>query len=73
MIDQYFAADLEFRNHSVAKNYSLDQIKMSVLEVHKKFNLSVDGDRVFKLVAAIILQVLVTSVLAFGGGLFWVE
>ena len=37
MIDQYFAADLEFRNHSVAKNYSLDQIKMSVLEVHKKY------------------------------------
>ena len=37
MIDQYFAADLEFRYHSVAKNYSLDQIKMSVLEVHKKY------------------------------------
>jgi limonene-1,2-epoxide hydrolase len=37
MIDQYFASDLKFRNHSVAKNYSLDQIKMSVLEVHKKY------------------------------------
>ena len=37
MLDQYFAADLEFRNHSVAKNYSLQQIKMSVLEVHKKY------------------------------------
>lgn len=37
MIDQYFAADLEFRNHSVAKNYSLQQIKLSVLEVHKKY------------------------------------
>lgn len=37
IIDQYFAADLKFRNHSVAKNYSLDQIKMSVLEVHKKY------------------------------------
>jgi limonene-1,2-epoxide hydrolase len=37
MIDQYFAADLKFRNHSVAKNYSLHQIKLSVLEVHKKY------------------------------------
>ncbi len=37
LIDQYFAPDLEFRNHSVAKNYSLDQIKLSVLEVHKKY------------------------------------
>lgn len=53
MIDQYFAADLEFRNHSVAKNYSLEQIKMSVLEVHKKYqdlkseikDVIVQGDR----------------------------
>jgi limonene-1,2-epoxide hydrolase len=37
MIDQYFASDLKFRNHSVAKDYSLDQIKLSVLEVHKKY------------------------------------
>ena len=37
MIDQYFAADLEFRNHSVARNYSLHQIKLSVLEVYKKY------------------------------------
>lgn len=37
MIDQYFAADLEFWNHSVARNYSLHQIKLSVLEVHKKY------------------------------------
>lgn len=37
MIDQYFAADLEFCNHSVAKNFSLHQIKLSVLEVHKKY------------------------------------
>lgn len=37
MIDQYFAADLKFRNHSVAKNYTLHQIKLSVLEVHKKY------------------------------------
>lgn len=37
MIDQYFAADLEFYNHSVAKNYTLQQIKLSVLEVHKKY------------------------------------
>lgn len=36
-IDQYFAADLEFRNHSVARNYNLHQIKSSVLEVHKKY------------------------------------
>lgn len=37
MIDQYFTADLEFWNHSVARNYSLHQIKLSVLEVHKKY------------------------------------
>jgi limonene-1,2-epoxide hydrolase len=37
IIDQYFAADLEFCNHSVAKNFSLHQIKLSVLEVHKKY------------------------------------
>ena len=36
-IDQYFSDDLEFCNHSVAKNYSLHQIKLSVLEVHKKY------------------------------------
>lgn len=37
MIDQYFAADLELYNHSVVKNYSLHQIKLSVLEFHKKY------------------------------------
>lgn len=37
IIEQYFAPDLELRNHSVAKSYSLDQIKLSVLEVHKKY------------------------------------
>src|SRR3990167_648159 len=37
MIEQYFATDLEFRNHSVAKNYCLGQIKLSVLEVYKKY------------------------------------
>ncbi len=37
IIDRYFAADLEFRNHSVAKNYTLQQIKLSVLEVQKKY------------------------------------
>ena len=37
LIDHYFSADLEFRNHSVAKNFSLQQIKLSVLEVHKKY------------------------------------
>ena len=36
-IDQYFAADLEFYNHSVSRSYSLHQIKLSVLEVHKKY------------------------------------
>ena len=37
IIDQYFDTNLEFYNHSVAKNYSLHQIKLSVLEVHKKY------------------------------------
>lgn len=37
VIDQYFAADLEFYNHSIARAYSLYQIKLSVLEVHKKY------------------------------------
>lgn len=37
LIDQYFDADLEFYNHSVARNYSLHQIKSSVLKVHKKY------------------------------------
>lgn len=37
IIDQYFATDLKFYNHSVARNYSLHQIKLSVLEVHKKY------------------------------------
>jgi limonene-1,2-epoxide hydrolase len=36
-IDQYFTSDLEFYNHSVARSYSLQQIKLSVLEVHKKY------------------------------------
>ena len=37
LIDQYFAVDLAFYNHSVSRSYSLDQIKLSVLEVHKKY------------------------------------
>lgn len=37
MIDQYFSANLKFCNHSVAKHYSLYQIKLSVLEFHKKY------------------------------------
>ncbi|MBX3710045.1 MAG: nuclear transport factor 2 family protein [Gammaproteobacteria bacterium] len=37
MIDQYFAADLAFRNHSVAKSSSLNEIKASVLKVHQKY------------------------------------
>lgn len=37
MIDQYFDADLAFRNHSVAKNFSLNEIKSSVLKVHQKY------------------------------------
>lgn len=37
LIDQYFDADLEFYNHSVARNYSLQQIKSSALKVHKKY------------------------------------
>lgn len=37
LIDQYFADNLEFYNHSVARSYTLDQIKLSVLEVHKKY------------------------------------
>jgi hypothetical protein len=37
MIDQYFTADLEFYNHSVFKSFTLHQIKLSVLEVHKKY------------------------------------
>ena len=37
MINQYFADDLEFYNHSVSRHFSLHQIKLSVLEVHKKY------------------------------------
>lgn len=37
MIDQYFAGDLEFCNHSVARNYNLQQIKLSVIEAQKKY------------------------------------
>jgi len=37
MIDQYFATDLELRNHSVARNYNLHEIKSSVLKVHQKY------------------------------------
>lgn len=37
IIDQYFTSDLEFYNHSVARSYPLQQIKLSVLEVHKKY------------------------------------
>lgn len=36
-IDHYFAEDLKFYNHSVARSYSLQQIKLSVLEVYKKY------------------------------------
>jgi limonene-1,2-epoxide hydrolase len=54
MIDRYFSADLKFRNHSVAKDYSLQQLKLSVLEVHKKYqdlksevkDVVVEGDRI---------------------------
>ncbi len=54
LIDQYFARDLNMYNHSVAREYSLDQIKTSVLEVHKKYqdlktdikDVMVDGDRI---------------------------
>jgi limonene-1,2-epoxide hydrolase len=54
IIDQYFAADLKFYNHSVARSYSLQQIKLSVLEVHKKYldlksdikDVMVDGNRI---------------------------
>lgn len=35
--DQYFSPDLELRNHSVAKNYTLPEIKLSVLKVHQKY------------------------------------
>jgi len=37
MIAEYFTADLVFYNHSVAKSYSLDEIKASILKVHKKY------------------------------------
>lgn len=37
IIDRYFTSDLEMYNHSVARHYSLQQIKLSVLEVHKKY------------------------------------
>lgn len=37
MIDQYFSADLTMYNHSASRSYTLDQIKVSVLEVHKKY------------------------------------
>ncbi len=53
-IDQFFASDLEFYNHSVARHYNLNQIKLSVLEVQKKYrdlksevkDLIVEGDRI---------------------------
>ena len=37
LIDQYFDADVQMYNHSVSRSFSLPQIKMSVLEVHKKY------------------------------------
>lgn len=54
LINTYFAADLSMYNHSVARQYSLDQIKASVLEVHKKYqdlktkikDVMVDGNRI---------------------------
>jgi hypothetical protein len=54
MIDQYFAADLAFRNYSVAKNFSLNEIKSSVLKVHQKYqnlksavkDVMVEGNRI---------------------------
>ena len=54
LIDRYFSSDLEFYNHSVARSYSLEQIKLSVLEVHKKYrdlksavkDVIVEGDRI---------------------------
>lgn len=36
-IDSFFHHDLEMYNHSVLRHYTLDQIKMSVLEVYKKY------------------------------------
>lgn len=54
VIDHYFSPDLDFYNHSVARKYTLQQIKMSVLEVHKKYknlksevkDVIVEGDRI---------------------------
>lgn len=54
VIDQYFSPDLDFYNHSVTRKYTLQQIKMSVLEVHKKYqnlksevkDVIVEGDRI---------------------------
>ena len=54
MIDQYFAADLVFYNHSVARHFNLHQIKLSVLDVHKKYqdlksevkDVMVEGNRI---------------------------
>lgn len=37
MIDQYFDANLKFCNHSVAKNYTLSEIKLSILKFHNKY------------------------------------
>ncbi len=37
MINNYFSNDLKMYNHSVSRNYSLEQIKSAVLEVHKKY------------------------------------
>jgi len=54
IIDQYFADDLKMYNYSVSRSYSLHQIKLSVLEVHKKYqdlksaikDVIVEGDRI---------------------------
>lgn len=37
LIDQYFSPDLEMYNHSVNRNYNLQQIKLGSAEFQKKY------------------------------------
>jgi hypothetical protein len=54
MIDQYFAEDVEFFNHSLAKSFTLNQVKVGAKEAYKKYqNLKselkeviVEGDKI---------------------------
>jgi predicted ester cyclase len=54
VIEQYFHKDLVMYNHSVSRSYTLEQIKLSVLEVFKKYqgltselkDVIVEGDRI---------------------------